>query len=129
MGQRLVGDDHCDSDRDQCLPKLLTLIPAKEELLHHEADDAYRKRGDHERDDPIADTGLRASEGRRGVTAREAVLQVEGEEAGEHVERPMSHVHDPHQSEDEREAARDHEIETRECDAVQGDDDEDARVL
>ena len=35
---------------------------------------------------------------------------------------------DPHQSEDQREAARDDEIEPRECDAVQCDDDEHARV-
>ena len=72
---------------------------------------------------------LRASEGRCGLSARKTLLQVEGEETGEHVERPVSHVDDPHQPEDQREAARHDEIEPRECDAVQCDDDEDARVL
>jgi hypothetical protein len=35
VGERLVGDDDGDGDRDQRLAQLLTLVPAEEELLHH----------------------------------------------------------------------------------------------
>ena len=129
MGERLVGDDHGDGDRDQRLAKLLPLIPAEKELLHHEPDDADCERCDDERDDPVAHASLRASEGGRGLSARQTLLQVEREESGQHVKRAVSHVDDAHQPEDEREAARDDEIEPGESEAVQADDDEDAHVL
>ena len=129
MGERLVGDDHGDRDRDQRLAKLLPLIPAEKELLHHEADDADCERCDDERDDPVADASLRASERGCGLSARQTLLQVEREEPGQHVKRAVGHVDDAHQPEDEREAARHDEIEPGESEAVQADDDEDAHVL
>ena len=68
-------------------------------------------------------------EGGCGLPARQTLLQVEGEESGQHVERAMGHIDDAHQPEDEREATCHDEIEPGESEAVQADDDEDAHVL
>ncbi len=51
---------------------------------------------------------------------RDASGRLEGDEAAEHVERPVRHVDDAHQPEDEREAARDDEVEPREREARSG---------
>ena len=83
-------------------------------------------------DEGMTQSPTPASELRRRMwplPPRQALLQLEGEEAGEHVERAVRHVHDAHQAEDEREAARDDEIEAGEREPVQADDDEDAHVL
>ena len=60
--------------------------------------------------------------------AREAPHDLEGDEAAEHVERPVRHVDDPHEAEDEAEAARDDEVETGEREGVQADEDEQLTV-
>ena len=63
-----------------------------------------------------------------GLAARHPLLQLEGEEAGEHVERAVGHVDDAHQPEDEREPARDDEVEAGEREPVEADDDEGPRI-
>jgi hypothetical protein len=97
--------------------------------LHHESNDTDRERCDDKWDDPVADTRLGASEGGRGLSSRQTLLQVEGEEPREHVERAVRHVDHAHQPEDEGEAAGDDEIEARQCEPVETDDDEDPQIL
>ena len=128
VGERLVGDDDPDRDRDQRLSQVLPLVPAQEELLHDEPDHADAERGDDERDDPVPEARLRRAEGRGRLAAGQSRLQLEREEAGEHVQRAVRHVHHAHEPEDEREAARDDEVEAGEREAVQPDDHEGARV-
>ncbi len=37
VSEHLVGEDDRDRDRDQRLAQILALVPAQEELLHHQA--------------------------------------------------------------------------------------------
>ena len=62
-----------------------------------EPEDADGERGAEEREQPVDEAGLRAAEGGDGVAARHPLLQLEGEEAGEHVQRAVRHVDDAHQ--------------------------------
>ena len=120
----LIGQDDRDRDRDQRLPKLLTLIPTQEQLLHGKADEADRQRREHRRNEPLPEAHLRAQETERGVLTDELALELQRDVAAEQKEGPVRHVHDPHQPEDEREAAGDHEVHTRGGEAVQQRDDE-----
>ena len=95
-----------------------------------EPEDPDRERRDRRSgNDPVREAGLRAAEGRHGVAAGHPLLQLEGEEAGEHEERAVRHVDDAHQAEDQREAARDDEVEAGEREAVEADDHERPRIL
>ena len=106
MGEHLVGDDDRERDRDQRLPQVLALIPAQEALLHDDSDDGdtgARSDGGH---DPLPHGNLGAQQPEPGVrVVDQPLLQVIGDVAAEQVQRPVRHVHDPHQPEDEREAA------------------------
>ena len=101
--ENLVGDDHRDGDRDQRLPKLLTLVPAQEHLLHNEPHEPDRRGRDERREDPLP--GIDLDTGDRVPRARHLLLHLVGDVAAEEVERAVRHVDDAHQSEDEREAA------------------------
>ena len=124
MRDHLIGEDDCDRDRDQRLPELLTLVPAKEQLLHSKADEAYRQRCEHRRNQPLPEAHLRAQETEGGVLADELALELQGHIATEQEEGPVRHVHDSHQSEDERETAGDDEVHACGGEAVQQSDDE-----
>ncbi len=64
----------------------------------------------------------------RGAAA-ETLLEIEGKVAAEQVERPVRHVDDAHQPEDERESARDDEEEARERETQEQDAEEDPGLL
>ena len=64
----------------------------------------------------------------RGAAA-ETLLEIEGEVAAEQVERPVCHVDDAHQPEDQRESARDDEEEARERETEEQDAEEDPGLL
>ena len=61
--------------------------------------------------------------------ADHVALQLQRDVAAEQEERAVRHVDDAHQAEDEREAARDDEVEARGRDAVEHRDDEVLRVV
>ncbi len=69
--EHLVGEDDRDRDRDQRLAQVLALVPAQQELLHDDADDADEQRADDERHDPVDDADLRAREPERAALADE----------------------------------------------------------
>ena len=58
-----------------------------------------------------------------------AALDLERDVAAEQVERAVRHVDHAHQAEDQREPARDHEVQRRQRQAVERDRGEDAQVL
>ena len=76
------------------------------------------------RNEPLPEAHLRAQETERGVLTDELALELQRDVAAEEEERPVRHVHDPHQSEDEREAAGDDEVHACGGEAVQQRDDE-----
>jgi hypothetical protein len=127
VGDDLVGDDHRDGDRDQCLAEFLALVPAQERLLHHEADDGDAGRGDEERHEPLPGVHLAPLE--REALAGHALLHLVGDVAPEEVEGAVRHVHDAHEAEDQREAARDDEEGGGEGERVEDDLEERRRIV
>ena len=103
----LVGDDHRDGDRYQRLPEILALVPAQKQLLHAETDDRDDAHGDEQRHDPLERVDLAGLEAEAG--AGHPLLHLVGDVAAEEVQGAVRHVHDAHEPEDEREAARDDE--------------------
>ena len=55
--------------------------------------------------------------------AHQLALELQRDVPAEQEERPVRHVDDAHQAEDQREAARDHEVEARERQAGERDAD------
>ncbi len=129
VGDHLIGEDDRNRDRDQRLPKLLTLVPAEKHLLHAETGDADARRCDERRHEPLPPADLRAEEPERRITADEVPLELERDVAAEQEERAVGHVDDAHEAEDQREAARDDEVETGRGDGVQERDQEVVRVM
>ena len=127
MGEHLVGDDHRDRDRDQRLAQVLALVPAQEDLLDDEADDADARRRDEQRDDP-APGRTASTAGEREAARRSSSPDLERDVAAEQVEGAVGHVDDAHEPEDQREAARDDEEEPGEREAVEERDREVPRV-
>ena len=127
--EHLVGEDDRDRDRDQRLAQVLALRPAEEELLHHEARGRDDRDADERRNDPVREVDLRALEAERAALADHAPLDRERDVAAEQEERAVRHVDDAHEAEDEREAARDDEVEAGGGDAVQHRDQEVLRVV
>ncbi len=113
----LVGDDHRDGDRDERLAEVLPLVPAQEELLHGETEDADADHRDEPRDDPLERAHLGATAAR--TRTRHLLLHLVGDVAAEEVEGAVGHVHDAHEPEDEREPARDDEEQARERQPVE----------
>ena len=127
--EHLVGEDDRDRDRDQRLAQVLALRPAEEELLHHEARGCDDCDPDERRQDPVREVDLRALQAEGASLADHAPLDRERDVAAEQEERAVRHVDDAHQPEDEREAARDDEVEAGGGDAVQHGDQEVLRVV
>ena len=114
VGEHLVGEDDRDRDRDQRLAQVLALVPAQEELLHHDA------RAPRSASVPtIAGTIQWVRLTWALVSPNEPPsptmlpLELQRDVAAEQEERAVRHVDDAHQAEDEREAARDDEVERR----------------
>ena len=124
----LVGDDHRDGDREQRLPQILALVPAEERLLDDEADDRDDCHRHEHGEDPLPRVDVRAGDG-EPADAGHLLLHLVRDVAREEVERAVGHVHDPHQAEDEREAARNDEEQPGEGDGVEEDQEERARVV
>ncbi len=117
MREHLVGDDHGDRDRDQRLPQLLALVPAEEHLLDDQTDDADHRHRDERREDPLPGVDLGARDGEPGTG--HLLLHLVRDVPAEEVERPVRHVDDAHEAEDQREPARDDEQQTGEGEPVQ----------
>jgi hypothetical protein len=113
--------------RDQRLPELLALVPAQEDLLDDEPEDGDAGRGGERREHPLEGVHLGARDREPG--ARHLLLDVVGDVAAQQVERAVGHVHDPHEPEDEREAARDDEEQPGEGQPVHERDREVPRVV
>ena len=98
-GEHLIGEDEGERDRDQRLAELLALVPAQEDEIEGEADEADDERRGDDADAPAHDV---------------VALELECGIGAQQVERAVGHVDDSHEAEDEREAARDDEVEARE---------------
>ena len=119
----LVGDDHGDRDREQRLTEILTLIPAEQRLLDDDADHGDDRGGDEHRQHPLPGRDVDTGD-REAPLPRHLLLDLVGDVARQQVERPVGHVHHPHQAEDERETARDDEQEPCERERVEQDQEE-----
>ena len=76
-------------------------------------------RRDDRRDDPVRQVDLRARQAEAAALADHVALQLQRDVAAEQEERAVRHVDDAHQAEDQREAARDDEVERGGGDPVQ----------
>ena len=79
--------------------------------------------------DPVREVHLIALEPERAAPADEVALHLERDVTAEQEERAVGHVHDAHQAEDQREAARHDEVERGGGDAVQERDEEVLRIV
>ena len=89
-----------------------------------EAERPDQERGDERRDDPVREVDLVAREAERAALADHVALDLERDVAAEQEERAVGHVDDAHQAEDQREPARDDEVEPGVGQAVQERDQE-----
>ena len=125
----LVGHDHGDGDRDQRLPQILTLVPPQQQLLHAQSEERDAADGDEQRQHPFPRRRLERLR-REALRLRvHLLLDLVGDVAAQEVEGAVGHVDDPHEPEDEREAAGDDEQQAGERQGIEQDLEERLRVM
>src|SRR5262249_12033854 len=102
-----VGDDEGDAERDQHLALLVARQPAKDEPLHHDADQSDAEPADDRRQPEMQ------------LELQQRVAEI----GAEHEERTVRQIRDAHQAENQREARRQQEQQAAEGHAVQRLDD------
>ena len=120
VGEHLVGEDDRDRDRDQRLAQLLALVPAQERPAASPRPTTPTSSAPMS----VGSTQLRRLTWSlvRPNTAPSPTqwrCSFERDVAAEQEEGAVRHVDDAHQAEDQREAARDDEVEPGRGDAVQ----------
>jgi hypothetical protein len=99
------------------------------QLLHQQADAGDDEDGRERRQHPLREADLRAREAERAAASDHVALDAQRDVAAEQEERAVRHVDDAHQAEDQREPARDDEVQRRRGEPVEQRDQEVLRVV